>query len=78
MADVLVRPSAQLIDDAPDGAGEWFLEVWQYLQNQRKNRTAWRIWYSDGDGVMQELPMGTSGQVLTSNGESAAPSWETP
>jgi hypothetical protein len=38
--------------------------------------TAWRMYYSDGSSVTQQLAMGTSGKVLKSNGASAAPSWE--
>jgi hypothetical protein len=40
--------------------------------------TAWRTLYSDGDGAITELALGTSGQHLTSNGASSAPTWETP
>jgi hypothetical protein len=39
-------------------------------------QTAWRIFYSDGSGDVQELTLGTSGQVLTSNGTTSAPSFE--
>ena len=39
--------------------------------------TAWRIFYSNGSGVITELTLGTSGQALLSNGASAAPSWGT-
>lgn len=35
----------------------------------------WQMFYSDGSGDVIELPFGTSGYVLTSNGASAAPSW---
>jgi hypothetical protein len=40
--------------------------------------TAWRTLYSDGSGNITELAFGTSGQHLTSNGASSAPTWETP
>ena len=39
--------------------------------------TPYRLFYSDVDGDIIELAHGTSGQVLTSNGASAAPSWAT-
>jgi len=39
--------------------------------------TAYRLFYSDVNGEVQELAHGTSGQVLTANGLSADPSWET-
>jgi len=42
------------------------------------DQTAWRSFYSDGSGDVQELAFGDAGKVLTSNGASAAPSWETP
>jgi hypothetical protein len=37
--------------------------------------TAWRVFYSDGSGVVTELALGNSGQALISNGASSAPSW---
>lgn len=40
--------------------------------------TAWRVFYSDGSGVVTELALGASGKVLQSNGAAAAPTWETP
>lgn len=36
----------------------------------------WKVFYSNGTGQVQELGFGTSGQVLKSNGPSAAPSWQ--
>jgi hypothetical protein len=38
--------------------------------------TAYRLFYSDSAGDVQELTHGTSGYVLTSNGASADPSWQ--
>jgi hypothetical protein len=38
--------------------------------------TAYRTFYSDSAGDVQQLSHGTSGQVLTSNGASADPSWQ--
>ena len=40
--------------------------------------TAWRVFYSDGSGVITELALGASGTFLQSNGASAAPSFSTP
>lgn len=37
--------------------------------------TAWRVFYSNGSGVVTELSLGSAGQALLSNGASAAPSW---
>ena len=42
------------------------------------NQTAWRLFYSNGDGDVTELAFGTSGQYLKSNGASSAPSWSAP
>lgn len=39
--------------------------------------TAWRLFYSDGTSVLQQLALGTSGTVLKSNGAAAAPSFQT-
>lgn len=39
-------------------------------------QTAWRGFYSDGSGDVQEQAFGTSGHVWTSNGASAAPTWQ--
>jgi hypothetical protein len=41
------------------------------------NQTPWRVFYSNGDGDVIELAIGASGRVLTSNGTTSAPSWET-
>lgn len=38
--------------------------------------TAHRMFYSDGSGNVTELAHGTSGQVLTANGTTSAPSWQ--
>jgi hypothetical protein len=38
----------------------------------------WKTFYTDGSGVLQPLAIGASGDVLTSNGASSAPSWEVP
>jgi hypothetical protein len=37
--------------------------------------TAWRLFYSEGGGVITELALGSSGTVLTSGGASAAPTF---
>ncbi len=38
--------------------------------------TAWRVFYSNADGDVTELALGTDGQVLTSTGASTAPAFE--
>lgn len=40
--------------------------------------TNWTTGYINGSGDYTELPLGSSGKVLTSNGASSAPTWETP
>jgi hypothetical protein len=40
-------------------------------------QTAWQIFYSDGSGDVKELALGDSGKVLTANGATSAPTWET-
>lgn len=42
---------------------------------QFKNQTNWRLFYSDGNGDVQELALGANTEVLTSNGTTSAPSW---
>ena len=37
-----------------------------------------KLFYSNGSGAIQELALGTSGKVLTSNGASSAPTFESP
>lgn len=40
--------------------------------------TAWRVWYTDGVGALNELPLGPSGTFFGSNGATSAPSFQTP
>jgi hypothetical protein len=55
------------------GGGGGYTNLTQFVA-----QTAWRVFYSDGSGDVQELAIGASGDVLTSNGTAAAPSWQTP
>lgn len=41
-------------------------------------QTAWRVFYSDTNGDITELALGTAGQYLKSAGAAAAPIWDTP
>lgn len=41
------------------------------------DQTAWRLFYSNGDGDVTELALGADGTYLKSNGASAAPSFAT-
>jgi hypothetical protein len=38
----------------------------------------WKVWYSDGNGDVQELALGANGTFLKSNGAAAAPTFVTP
>jgi hypothetical protein len=59
------------------------LKLWEFSAGGYTNltqfvaQTAWRSFYSDGSGDVKELAFGDAGKVLTSNGASSAPSWET-
>ena len=57
--------------DLPTG-GEGYTNLTAFV-----GQTAWRLFYSDGAGDVKELAIGASGTVLKSNGESAAPSFQT-
>jgi hypothetical protein len=37
----------------------------------------WKVWYTNGSGVVTEIGLGSSGQVLTSAGATSAPSFST-
>jgi hypothetical protein len=62
------------------------LELWKFSAGsggytnltEFVGQTAWRSFYSDGSGEVQELAFGDAGKILTSNGASSAPTWETP
>jgi hypothetical protein len=41
-------------------------------------QTAWRLFYSDANGDVQELALGASGNFLQSNGASSVPTWVAP
>ena len=38
--------------------------------------TAWRVFYSNGSGVVTELALGAAGTAIASNGASSAPSFQ--
>lgn len=42
------------------------------------DQSAWKLFYSNGSGDVTELSFGSTGQVLTSNGVSSAPTWNSP
>jgi len=39
---------------------------------------AWRLFFSNGSNAETELALGASGTILTSNGATSAPTFETP
>ncbi len=39
--------------------------------------TSWRLFYTNGSGAINELALGTNGQVLTSTGTTSVPGWTT-
>ena len=51
----------------------WYTNLTSFV-----GQTAWRIFYSNGDGDVTELALGSDGEYLKSNGASLAPSWATP
>lgn len=59
--------------EAEVGAGGGYTDLTEFV-----DQTAWRIFYSDGDRDVIELALGDVGKVLTSNGASSAPTFETP
>jgi hypothetical protein len=63
----------EMVDVTELGGGGGYTNLTSFVA-----QTAWRIFYSDGSGDVQELALGTSGKVLTSNGTTAAPTFETP
>ena len=56
-----------------DGSAITGLQFDQFI-----NQTAWRIFYSDGSGDVQELAFGASGTHLQSGGATVAPTWVAP
>jgi hypothetical protein len=46
--------------------------------SQFDGETAWRVWYSDGNGDVTELVLGNANTYLMSNGATSAPSFATP
>lgn len=55
------------------GGGSGYTTLAQFV-----GETNWTTGYINGSGDYTELPLGGSGKVLTSNGASSAPTWETP
>lgn len=56
-----------------DIGGGGYTDLTQFV-----DQTAWRVFYSNTDGDVTELALGTSGTYLKSNGASSAPTWDTP
>lgn len=60
--------TGRLLVDAAGGGG--YTNLTQFV-----DQTAWRLFYSNGSGDVTELALGANGEVLTSQGASAAPTW---
>lgn len=54
-----------------DASGGGYTNLTQFIA-----QTAWRSFYSDASGDVQEQAFGTAGYVYTSNGASAVPTWQ--
>jgi hypothetical protein len=70
-SDNLKRVTVQTIVDLAGSGG--YTNLTQFV-----GQTAWRVFYSNTDGDVTELALGTSGQYLKSNGASSAPTWDVP
>lgn len=55
------------------GGGGGYTNLTQFV-----NQTAWRVFYSNGDGDVVELALGADGTFLKSNGATSAPSFAVP
>ena len=55
-----------------DSSGGGYTNLTQFV-----DQTAWRLFYSNPDGDVIEFAFGASGEVFTSGGASANPTWET-
>lgn len=65
-------------DDTTDSitinsTGAGFTNLTQFV-----SQTAWRLFYSDGSGDVQELALGANGEYLQSTGATGVPTWSTP
>ncbi len=65
------------------GEGTWDIDANSYQLSDANLTTlsaptAWRLFYSDGDSIIQQLALGTDGQYLKSNGATSAPTFDTP
>jgi len=69
----VVHRSGNVWMSGASASGGGFTNLTQFV-----NQTNWRMFYSDGSGDVTELAFGSAGQVLQSNGASAAPTWITP
>jgi len=61
--------TGRLLTDASSGG---YTNLTQFV-----DQTAWRLFYSNSSGDVTELALGASGTVLTSNGATSAPTFET-
>lgn len=69
--DNTIQEIAQKFDDFAGGGG--YTNLTSFVA-----QTPWRLFYSNTDGDVTELALGSDGEYLKSNGASAAPTWATP
>jgi hypothetical protein len=70
---IQIDPSTGRLKVDAAGGGGGYTNLTQFV-----DQTAWRLFYSNGDGDVIELALGTDGTYLRSNGAAAAPTWDTP
>ena len=72
--DDALNQLAERIDDVEGGAGHTRLHAMTDVLDHVAGY--WKVFYSEGDGTVHELALGTDGQVLTSTGAATAPAFE--
>jgi len=60
--------TGRVLTDSAGGGG--YTNLTQFVE-----QTAWRMFYSNGSGDVTELALGANGEVLTSAGPAAIPTW---
>ncbi len=77
-----IDPTATRTIELPNASGTVALTSDLHTRSHTMTSTSdhtagnWKVFYSDSTGNVVELGLGTSGQILKSNGESSAPSWQ--
>jgi hypothetical protein len=77
-----INPTADRTISLPNASGTVALTSDLHSRSHTMTSTSdhtagnWQVFYSNASGNVVELPLGTAGQVLKSNGATAAPSWQ--